>query len=148
MYKRWFAVLLTVILGALPAATLAQPVAPLVEVPVVITWDDFIWRNYYDDLPDWRLHLDLQLRLGDKMAEQSIQTDIGPFLEPGRAGDLIGPFTVIWPADYTDMAQMYGRVRWHIDGDSHDIAGDWTYIQDVTGTVTTLYFPLGIAPAQ
>jgi len=156
MKKKWIAILLSIILGTLPAVALAsQPAiqsAIVPDIPVVVTWDNYTVRERYEYI-DWRMYLDFQLRIKDTIVEeQFIATDVKPFLKMETKA--IGPFTITWPANFVGASKMYGRVRWYVNGQSPDrpaepsIAGDWTYIQDITGTSTVLYFPLGIAPAQ
>jgi len=147
MKRRWVTVLLIVALGALPAITLADTMN--VDVPVVVTWHHYATRWYDTGVPDWQMYIDLELRCDywDDTLTQTIATGIEPFREIGR-GQIAEPFIIGWPGSLRNTAYIYGRVRWHADGDPHDIVGDWTYIQDITGTSTVLYFPLGIAPAQ
>ena len=156
MHKRWFAVLLAIVLGGLPIVVLASQPTETANVPIIVSWDESAMREYKNEyIPDWRMYIDLQLQVGSEpVVEQSIATGIGPFSELGET-EIIGPFTVTWPINFAGIGRMYGRVRWYAeDGPFPDkpaipsMASNWTYIQDVTGTVTTLYFPLGIAPAQ
>lgn len=145
MRKRQVMILFTIVLGILPIAVSADTMN--IDVPVVVTWSDFISHEYSGSASDWYMCIDLEMRCHywNDILTHTVTTDIEPFHQPGR-GQVAGPFTVTWPSGLRNTAQIYGRVRWHAD-DAYDIIGDWTYIQDVTGTVTTLYFPLGIAPA-
>ena len=154
MYRRWIVIILVIIIGSIPAATLAHPSKlGFVPVSIVITWDSY--KSYeYINAQDWCMYLDLRLDTEQDILTQTIETEIKPFTDFG-IGQAAGPFTITWPGNSKLPAQMSGRVRWyasvwHIPEEPMmpEIMGDWIYIQDVTGTVTTLYFPLGIAPAQ